>query len=59
MNVLAASFTVSGAHGWLIFIALIVFAVAAIIAYVAPAHRLVHVLIAAGLAVFMLSQLWS
>lgn len=58
MNV-AASFTVSGAHGWLIFIALIAFAVAAVIAYVSPAHRLAFVLLAVGLAVFMLSWLWT
>jgi hypothetical protein len=55
----AASFSVSGFHGFLILLAVIVFFVAALAAYFAPAHRLVHILIAAGLCIFGLSFLVS
>lgn len=56
---LAASFTVSGLHGALILIAVLVFLVAAVAAYVAPGHRLVLALIAAGLCVATLALLVS
>lgn len=49
MTPLAVTFTVSGLHGWLLLIAVIAFAVAAVAAWVAPSHRPAVALIAAGL----------
>jgi hypothetical protein len=56
---LAATFTVSGAHGVLTFIAVLAFAAAAVISVVAPAHKYIITLIAAGLALWALAGLWS
>jgi len=57
--VLAATFTVSGAHGVLTLIAVLLFAVAAVVAWFAPPHKVILTVIAAGLAVWALAQLWS
>jgi uncharacterized membrane protein YqjE len=57
MNTLAASFTVSGVHGFLILIAFILFAVAAIIAWVVQPRAVWATFVAAALALFMLAQL--
>lgn len=56
---LASSFTVSGAHGVLILIAFILFAVAAVIAWVVAPRAVWATFVAAGLALFMLAQLWT
>lgn len=55
-DVLAASFTVSGVHGFLILIAFLLFAVAAILAWV-MAKAYWATFVAAGLALFMFAQL--
>jgi uncharacterized membrane protein YqjE len=57
MNTLAASFSVSGVHGFLILIAFLLFAVAAIIAWVVQPRAVWATFVAAGLALFMLAQL--
>jgi hypothetical protein len=58
-GVLASGLTVSGAHGVFILIALILFAVAAVIAWVIEPRAVWATFVAAGLALFMLSQLWA
>ena len=57
---LASSFSVSGAHGLLVLIALIIFIIAAVLAIWAPPqlNRAVGA-VAIGLAVYMLSLLWT
>jgi hypothetical protein len=57
--VLASTFTVDGIHGFLDLLAALCFLVAAIAAYVAPGHRLVLILIAAGLFLVTLATLWT
>jgi hypothetical protein len=52
----ASGFTVSGAHGWLVLLAFLLFAVAAIVAWFA-ARALWGTFVAAGLALYMLSLL--
>ena len=57
---LASSFSVSGAHGVLVLIAGIVFVLAAMLALLAPPQLNRAVAgTAAGLAVYMLSLLWT
>lgn len=56
---LASSFSVSGAHGALCLIALILFAVAAVVAWVVAPKAIWATFVAAGLAIFMLAQLWT
>lgn len=58
-GVLASGLTVSGAHGVLILIALILFVVSAIIAWVILPRQVYATFIAAGLALYMLSLLWT
>jgi hypothetical protein len=53
------SFTVNGLHGVLLLVAVLLFLAAALAAFFAPAHRMVHVLIGAGLCLATLSQLVS
>lgn len=55
---LASSFTVSGAHGFLILIAFIVFLIAAVIAWLVPPRAYYAAALAVGLALFMFAQLW-
>jgi hypothetical protein len=55
---LAASFTVSGAHGVLILLAFLLFLVAAVVAWVIAPRAVWATFVAAGLALFMLAQLW-
>jgi hypothetical protein len=57
--VLASSFSVSGAHGVLILIAFILFAVAAVVAWVVAPRAVWATFVAAGLAIYMLSLLWT
>lgn len=59
MTPLAVTFTVSGLHGWLLLIAVIAFAVAAVAAWVAPSHRAAVALIAAGLCIATFALLIS
>ena len=59
MTVLAATFTVSGAHGTLTLIAVILFAVAAVIAYFVPPRMYWATFIAAGLCLWALAALWT
>jgi hypothetical protein len=56
---LASSFSVSGAHGVLILIALILFACAAIIAWVIAPRQVWATFVAAGLALLALAMLWT
>ena len=56
---LASSFSVSGAHGVLVLIAAILFAAAAVIAWVQPAHKGVLTAVALGLCLWALAALWS
>jgi hypothetical protein len=56
---LASSFTVSGAHGIFILIALILFACAAVIAWVIAPRQVWATFVAAGLALFALAMLWT
>lgn len=53
---LAASFTVSGTHGWLVLIAFLLFVVSAALAWLAG-RQVWATCIAAGLALYMLSLL--
>lgn len=57
--ILASSFTVSGGHGFLILIAFLVFAVAAIVASVVQPRAIWPALVAAGLALYMLALLFT
>jgi predicted membrane protein len=58
--VLAGSFTVSGAHGVLLLLALVCFLVAAIMAaVVVPLHRIMITLVALGLFFTTLAGLWT
>jgi len=56
---LADSFTVSGVHGFLILIAFILFAVAAVVAWVVEPRAVWATFVAAGLALFMLALLFG
>jgi hypothetical protein len=58
-GVLASGLQVSGAHGVLILIALILFIVAAIIAWVIAPRAVYATFVAAGLALYMLALLWT
>jgi hypothetical protein len=58
MATLAATFTVTGAQGWLDLAAVICFGLAAVLAWFTPAHKVVTVLVAGGLCVWALAQLW-
>jgi hypothetical protein len=55
----ASQFTVSGAHGFIILIALFVFVIAAIIAWFVPPRAHWGAAVAAGLALYMLSLLFT
>jgi hypothetical protein len=55
----ASSFSVSGAHGVLILIALILFAVAAVVAWVIAPRAVWATFVAAGLALLALAMLWT
>jgi hypothetical protein len=57
--VLAASFTVSGAHGVLILIAFLLFLIAAVVAWVIAPRAVWATFVAAGLALWALAQLWT
>lgn len=57
--VLASGFAVHGAHGVLVLIAMIVFIVAAVAAWAVTTKPVWAVAVAAGLAVYMLSLLWT
>lgn len=56
---LASSFTVSGAHGFLVLIAFIVFVIAAFLAWFIAPRAIWGTLIAAGLAAYMLALLFT
>lgn len=56
MNVVAASFSVSGVHGFLILIAFLLLTVSAILAWV-MGRQVWATFVAAGLALYMLSLL--
>lgn len=58
-GVLAASFTVSGVHGFLVLIAFLLCIVAAIIAWVVTPRAIWAAFVAGGLALFFLAQLIS
>jgi hypothetical protein len=58
MNVLASSFSVSGAHGVITLLAVVAFAVAAVIAWVIAPRAVVLAFIALGLALLALAMLW-
>jgi hypothetical protein len=53
-----STLAVHGVHGWLLIIAIVVLLVAACAAFFAPAHRMVHVLLAVALAVAVFAFLW-
>ena len=57
--VLADSFTVSGIHGFLILLAFILFAVAAVIAWVVAPRAIWASFVAGGLALLSLAMLFS
>jgi hypothetical protein len=57
MGTEAASFTVNGFHGALVVIAVILFAVAAVVAFFAPGHRAALALLALGAFCVILSLL--
>lgn len=57
MNTLAASFTVSGADGFLWLIAFLLFLVAAIVAWVIAPRHIWAIFVAAGLALAALTHL--
>jgi hypothetical protein len=59
VNVLASGLAVSGAHGVLILFAMILFIVAAIIAWVLAPRAVYATFVAAGLAIYMLALLWT
>jgi hypothetical protein len=52
-----SSFTVSGAHGWLILLAFILLLVAAIITWFVAPRQIWATFVALALALFMLAQL--
>ena len=54
---LADGFTVSGVHGFLILIAFLLFAVAAVVAWVVAPRLIWATFVAAGLALYMLALL--
>lgn len=54
---LATSFTVSGLHGWLILIAFLLCAVAAVVAWAVTPRAVWATFVAAALALFLLAQL--
>lgn len=56
---LAASFTVSGVHGFIQVLALICFFAAAVVAWFAPGHKASVILISAGLFFFVLAGMVS
>ena len=56
---LADGFTVSGVHGFLILIAFLLFAVAAVVAWVVSPRAIWATFVAAGLALFMLALLFA
>jgi hypothetical protein len=56
---LASSFTVSGAHGFLILIAFIAFIIAAFLAWFIAPRQIWGTLVAAGLALYMLALLFG
>jgi len=56
---LADSFTVSGVHGFLVLIAFLLFAVAAVVAWVIEPRAIWATFVAAGLALFMLALLFG
>lgn len=58
-TVLASGFAVHGAHGVLVLIALFAFVIAAAIAALASPRPVWAVLVAVGLALYMLSLLWT
>jgi len=57
--VLASGFTVSGAHGFLILIAFLLFAVAGIVAWFVEPRAIWATFVAAGLALYMLALLFT
>lgn len=57
--ILASSFSVSGAHGFLILVAFLLFAVSAIIAWVVEPRAIWATFVAAGLALYMLALLFT
>jgi uncharacterized membrane protein YqjE len=58
-TVLASGFAVHGAHGVLVLIALFAFAVAAVIAWLVDPRQVWAIFVAGGLAIYMLSLLWT
>jgi hypothetical protein len=58
-GVLASGFAVHGAHGALVLIAMLAFACAAIIAAVVNPKQIWAIFVAGGLALYMLSLLWT
>lgn len=56
---LADGFTVSGVHGFLILIAFLLFAVAAVVAWVVAPRAIWATFVASGLALFMLALLFG
>jgi len=58
VELLAATFTVTGTQGWLTLAAVILFGVAAVLAWFTPPHKAVTVLLCAGLCLWALGQLW-
>jgi uncharacterized membrane protein YqjE len=54
-----SSFTVSGVHGFLILIAFLLFAVAAVVAWVVTPRAIWATFVAAGLALYMLALLFT
>lgn len=56
---LAANFSVSGERGVLTLIAAILFGIAAVVAWFAPPHKVILILLAAGLCLSALAALWS
>lgn len=57
--VLASSFAVSGVHGFLVLIAFLLFAVAAIVAWLVEPRAIWATFVAGGLALFMLALLFT
>ena len=60
MSYLASTFSVTatGAHGWLTLIAVILFGIAAVIAWFVPPRAHWATFVAAGLALWALADLW-
>ncbi len=56
---LASGFAVHGAHGVLILVSLILFIIAAVIAWVIAPRAVYATFVAAGLAIYMLALLWT